>query len=259
MLCKGFPISNGMDNEKVLDKQGVEKPVMNVPETVLPIEPLTLHEVDEQITKRVTRIDHEFKEGFEFLKYQPKSVSIFGSTRFTENNHHYEQARSLAGKFAKLGYTVVTGGGPGVMEAANRGAFENGGKSLGITIELPHAQVKNPYLTDYEDFYYFFTRKVMLSFSAEAYIFFPGGYGTLDEFFEIITLVQTNKIEPVPVICMGTDYWNELHNFIKTNIFEKHDSIEKADMDLYTITDDEDLVIDIVKKVPIRDGVRCKY
>lgn len=229
---------------------------LNIPASELPTEPITLHEVEEEMKKRVSYIDKEITKGFNFIKNQPKSVTMFGSARFSPSNKHYKQAERLAGRFAKMGYTVITGGGPGIMEGANKGAFDAGGTSLGLNIKLPFEQSQNPYLTDNLDFYYFFTRKVMLSFSAEAYLFFPGGFGTLDEFFEILTLVQTHKIEPVPIVCVGRDFWEPLQDFIQRQMYELHNAVDKTDMSLYTITDDEDEVVTIVKKVPIRHGVR---
>lgn len=232
-----------------------KKPIVNLPASDLPQKPLTADEVEEEIHKRISRIDHEFKAGFEFIKNQTKSVTFFGSSRFAPETTYCKLAEEVAARLAKEGYTVFSGGGPGIMEAANKGAKEAGGDSIGLTISLPHEQVRNPYVTDYMNFYYFFTRKVMLAFSAEAYIFFPGGFGTLDEFFEILTLVQTNKIEKVPIIVMGSDYWNPLQDFIRLHMYEKNAAIDKNDMGLYLITDNVDHVVDIVRKTPVRDGV----
>lgn len=233
-----------------------QKTIVNKPSKDLNIEPITLHEVEEEIKKRVSLIDNEFNRGFDFIKNQPKSVTFFGSARLPEDDAAYKKARSIGAKLAKLGYSIVTGGGPGIMEAANRGAFEAEGRSLGLNIKLPHEQVRNPYITDSVEFYYFFIRKVMMSFSAEAYLFFPGGFGTLDEFFEIVTLVQTKKIENVPIILVGNDFWKPLQEFIRTIMLEKNRTVDKEDMSLYTITEDEDEILEIVKKVPIREGIR---
>jgi uncharacterized protein (TIGR00730 family) len=137
------------------------------------------------------------------------------------------------------------------MEAANKGAFEAGGESLGLTIKLPDGQVINKYITDKIDLYYFFVRKVCLSFSAEAFIFFPGGFGTLDEFFELITLIQTRKIVGVPLICVGVDYWQSLEQFMERELLTRG-TIVPGDLDLFTITDDHDKIIDIIKKSPQR-------
>jgi uncharacterized protein (TIGR00730 family) len=141
------------------------------------------------------------------------------------------------------------------MEAANRGAFEAGGQSLGLTIELPGEQMRNKYLTNYLDLYYFFSRKVCLSFSAEAYLFFPGGLGTLDEFFEILTLVQTKKIQRIPIILVGSDFWKSIHNLLVESLFASR-MIDEVDTNLYQILDDNDKIIEIIKNAPIRNGIK---
>jgi uncharacterized protein (TIGR00730 family) len=214
-----------------------------------------LPEVEEDTNKRISLISEELKRGFEFLKKQPKTVTFFGSARLPEGNEHYERARRIAYRLAKDGYAVVTGGGPGIMEAANRGAFEAEGRSLGITIKLPMEQVRNPYITDVEDFYYFFTRKVMLTFSAEAYLMFPGGFGTFDETFEILTLVQTHKIEPVPIILVGKSFWQPFLDNIQSVMLMNNQTIDAEDLKLFTVTDDEDLIVDMLKNVVVRAGV----
>ena len=220
---------------------------------------LSRQELHDTAIKRVHLITKEFKDGFEFLRNYPKSVTIFGGTHFTEDSPYYIKARSLSGRIVKeLEYSIFTGGGPGVMEAANRGAFDAGGNSFGLTIELSHRQVQNKYLTKKLDFYYFFSRKVCLAFSAETYIFFPGGFGTLDEFFEIITLVQTGKIEKVPIILMGSDFWNPLDNFMKKEFISRK-TIDIEDTTIYTITDSEDEVIDIIRKAPVRNGIKFEH
>lgn len=217
---------------------------------------LTRQELHASETERVAEISREFSAGFRFLEKYPRSVTFFGSARFTEENEYYQKARSLAGKIAnKLNYSVVTGGGPGIMEAANRGAYENGGQSVGLTIELPHEQVMNQYMTDVLDFYYFFSRKVCLSFSAEAYIYFPGGCGTMDEFFEILTLVQTKKVNKLPIVLVGEEYWKSVINLMKTEMLSGG-MIDPEDFDLFTITEDEDEIIDVIKNSPIRNGLK---
>lgn len=221
--------------------------------------PLTLNELHETAQERVHLISKEFSDGFSFLQKYPKSVTFFGGSRFRENDPEYMAARSLAGRIVKeLNYSIFTGGGPGIMEAANRGAFENEGQSLGMTIELAHAQVKNEYLTDNLDFYYFFSRKVCMSFSAEAYIFFPGGFGTLDEFFEIVTLVQTGKIEKMPIILVGEKFWKPMNEMMAQQLLAKG-TIDKEDLDIYTITDNEDEVISIIKNAPVRNGIKFTH
>lgn len=218
--------------------------------------PITLLEISEAAKKRVALITQEFTNGFEFVKNYPRSVTFFGSARTKEDEPYYNKSRNLAGRIVReLHYSVTTGGGPGIMEAANRGAFEAGGNSLGLTIELPNEQLDNKYLTDKEDFHYFFSRKVCLSFSAEAYIFFPGGFGTLDEFLEILTLVQTNKIPKAPMILVGVSSWAPLEQFFKEVLLENK-FIEEGDLSLYTITDDEDEILKIIKSAPIRLGLK---
>jgi len=205
--------------------------------------------------ERVSEISKEFTEGFKFLEDYPKSVTIFGANQFREDNPYYISARALASRLVKeLGYSIVSGGGPGIMEAANRGAFEAGGNSLGLLIKLPEAQVVNNYITKLFAAYYFFVRKVCLSFSAEAFIFYPGGFGTLDEFFEILTLIQTRKITHTPLICVGSEYWKALKKFIKKEILSRG-AVTEEDLELFYIVDDHDEIIDIIKKVRIRMGI----
>src|ERR1035437_5320885 len=229
---------------------------MNKDKNVYTLNKTEMHHVAHE---RVSEINKEFIWGFEFLAQYPQSVTFFGSNQFPESNEYYKSARALAGRIAtELNYSVTSGGGPGIMEAANRGAFEAGGKSFGITIKLPHEQVINKYLTKEFDCYYFFVRKVLLSFSAEAFIFFPGGFGTLDEFFELVTLIQTRKIEGVPIICVGSDYWNSVNKFIKDELLSRG-TIESEDTSLYTIVDDHDKILEIIKAVPIRNGIHYPH
>jgi len=205
--------------------------------------PLSRHEIAEEVQRQIVAIEKEFEQAFTFINKYPKSVTFFGSARFSENNEHYKVAQKLANRLSKLGYSILTGGGGGVMEAANRGAYEAGGESLGINIKLPEEQIPNRFLNAEVECSFFFSRKTALSFGAEAYIFLPGGFGTLDEFFEMITLIQTKKIPAIPVILFGKDYWEPLHEFIYNHIYVAHNAIRKEDMDLYVITDDEDEVV----------------
>ena len=210
-------------------------------------------EMQDAITARVSRISGEFKRAFEFIRSYPRSVSFFGSARFLENDPHYANAYRLAKRISsELQYTILTGGGAGIMEAANKGALETGGESVGLNIMLPEEQRRNHFTTDSMDLYYFFVRKVALSFAAEAYVFFPGGFGTLDEFFDIITLIQTRKIRRVPIILYGNDYWKNLHKFIADDLLKKHAAIDEEDMSLYTITENEDEILEIIRKAPVR-------
>ncbi|MBU0722971.1 TIGR00730 family Rossman fold protein [Patescibacteria group bacterium] len=216
--------------------------------------PLTISEMEVNSKKRIAVITSEFKKGFAFIRNYPKSVTFFGSTRFKQNNPYYKKARQIAETLSRAGFAVVTGGGPGIMEAANRGAVDGDGKehSIGLCIKLPREQTTNPYVMRGIEFEYFFSRKVILSFSAEAYIYFPGGFGTLDEFFEIITLIQTGKIEKVPIILVGNDYWKPLDAFFKKTLYKKNGTIHKDDMKLYTITEDQKEILKIVKNAPLR-------
>lgn len=213
---------------------------------------LTRLEMQEVARERISEISKEFKDGFKLLEDYPQSVTFFGSTTFKEDNPYYQSARALAGLIAKeLGYAIISGGGPGIMEAVNRGASDVGGSSLGLTIKLPDGQVVNKYFTAQVNFYYFFVRKVCLTFSSEAFIFFPGGFGTLDEFFEVLTLVQTKKIKDVPIICVGSDYWNSLQTFIGNTLLNRS-TVTEEDTKLYTVTDDHREVLNILHKTPTR-------
>lgn len=208
----------------------------------------SFHEDEERSLALIYR---EFRQGFEFTEKHPRSVSFFGSARFPEGDEHYEEARTLAKKVVQeLGYAVSTGGGPGIMQGANQGAMEAGGDSLGLLINLPMEQIINPYITDSLAFSYFFTRKTALSFGAEGYIYFPGGYGTLDELFDILTLIQTKKIPAVPVILIGLDFWRPLDAFIKANMVDKHQTISPEDVNIYHILDDYDEVIRLIRESP---------
>lgn len=189
---------------------------------------------------RIFRIMAEFVDGFNFLADFKRTVSFYGSARFKETNHHYKEARRLAGMLSKEGFTMVTGGSNGIMEAGNRGAFEAGGESVGINIELPHEQSINPYVKKSASFHYFFVRKVMLDFAAQAYVFFPGGFGTLDEFFELATLVQTKKIQRIPIVLVGKDFWGSLLNWITQNMITEHQTIAAEDMQLFHLADTVD-------------------
>ncbi|MFH1472900.1 MAG: TIGR00730 family Rossman fold protein [bacterium] len=205
--------------------------------------------------ERLTEISRELREGFELLKDYPKSVTFFGANQTKEDNPYYENARELAGRIVReLGYAVLTGGSSGIMEAANRGAYEAKGDSIGLQIKLPKEQATNKYLTKEISFHHFYMRKVYLSFAAEAYIFYPGGYGTLDEFFEIITLIQTKKIESVPVICIGSEYWHKIKKLIEEEILSRK-NIAPEDLNTFTIIDSHDEILDMIKKAPVRIGI----
>lgn len=195
-------------------------------------------ELIKETAERVTRIDREFADGFDLINRYNDTVTFFGSARFDASHPYYQKAREIAAALSDEGYTIVSGGGGGVMEASNRGAQEAGGNSIGLNIQLPHEQSLNPFATESMAFRYFFTRKVILAFASSAYLYFPGGYGTLDEFFEIITLIQTKKMPIAPIILVGNEYWTAMDRFIRTYLLEGMHTISPGDEDLYSITED---------------------
>ena len=182
------------------------------------------------------RIFLEFLRGFEFLKIDRPCVTVFGSARFAEGHPHYEQAREMGRALAEAGYGVMTGGGPGIMEAANRGAREAGGLSLGVNIHLPHEQQPNAYVDRFIEFEHFFVRKVMLVKYSCAFVVCPGGFGTLDEVFETLTLIQTEKIEDFPVITLGSAFWQPMFDFFEQRLVAEG-TIGPGDLDLIHVTD----------------------
>jgi uncharacterized protein (TIGR00730 family) len=199
---------------------------------------------------RVFRIMAEFVEGIETLSQVENAVTIFGSARIKPDNIYYQKTENLARLLVKNGFNVITGGGPGVMEAANKGASEAGGKSVGLNIRLPFEQKPNPYANIHIDYKYFFVRKVMFVKYAVAYVIMPGGFGTMDEFFEALTLIQTKKIKSFPLILMGSEYWHGLIEWLK-NTMLKEDKISPADMDLIQIVDEPEEVVKLIKKYVI--------
>lgn len=200
---------------------------------------------------RIFKIIAEFVSGFEFLnKYEgEKAVTFFGSSRYSFEHKIYKEATKLARRLSKQGFTVITGAGSGIMEAANKGAYDAGGRSLGLGIELPGEQKVNRYVNEFESFHYFFTRKVMLSFASEMYVFFPGGFGTLDEFFELITLVQTKKIGSVPVILVDREFWQPLLDWLRDSVYKKSRAIDKKDMGIYHVVDNADEAFRLIQKL----------
>ncbi|MDR3554472.1 MAG: TIGR00730 family Rossman fold protein [Syntrophobacteraceae bacterium] len=199
---------------------------------------------------RLFKILAEFVEGFETLDSLYPAVSIFGSARAVPGDETYELTYEIAKKLATHGYHIITGGGPGVMEAGNKGAKEGGAKSVGLNIELPLEQSPNPYSTLKLAFQYFFVRKVMFVKYAQAYIGMPGGFGTLDEIFEALTLIQTRRIKPFPVILVGTHYWGGLMEWIRTTLIDRK-FISPDDLDIVTLLDDPDEVLHMIKKYVI--------
>lgn len=193
--------------------------------------------VKNQTEQRLDLIEREFVEGFDLIDNYQYTVTVFGSARSREDDLYYKQARKFGGMLADQGFAVVTGGGSGIMEAANRGAFEAGGNSIGLNIKLPYEQVLNDYTTESLAFHHFFARKVMLTYASSALVCFPGGFGTLDELFEVITLIQTEKMPSIPLILVGKSFWASLDKFIRSSLLTKG-LISHGEELIYDITDD---------------------
>lgn len=183
----------------------------------------------------------ELESAFNILKKYDRRITFFGSARTRSDDKYYQLADELAALLAKKGYAILSGGGNGIMEAANRGAFEAHDTSLGFNIHLPHEQALNNYTTQHFTFHYFFTRKVIMTYYAHAYVFFPGGFGTLDEFFEVLTLMQTGKMAKAPLILVGDEFWGDLDKFVHKNQLD-HDLITAGDENIYTISEDTDWI-----------------
>lgn len=197
--------------------------------------------------KFVFKVMWEFIKGFQKLHFAGPCVTVFGSARFKEDHHYYKIAQEMGAKISKLGFTVLTGGGPGIMEAANRGAFEAGGKSIGCNIILPHEQKENPYVQTSVEFKYFFVRKTLLVKYSYAFVIMPGGWGTMDEMFEALTLIQTGKIQEFPVVLFGKEYWKNLIELTADMIENK--TVSASEIKEYLlITDSVDEAIAHIKK-----------
>jgi len=218
---------------------------MSNPERQYLIDDITMKE-----SWRLFKILAEFVDGFETLADIYPCVSIFGSSRVRPSDESYERAVVIARKLAKKGFNIMTGGGPGIMEAANKGAKEGGAKSIGANIQLPLEQEGNSYADIRLEFKYFFVRKVMLVKYAQAYVGMQGGFGTLDEIFEAITLIQTKRIKPFPVILVGSDYWNSLWDWVQSTLLERG-LISSEDLDLVKILDDPDEVVETISQAVV--------
>ena len=195
---------------------------------------------------RIFRVMAEFTEGFEELASVGPAVSIFGSARTHPDDRYYKLAEQTASKIVKSGFAVITGGGGGIMEAANKGSIQAGGQSIGLNIELPMEQIPNDFQNLSLHFRYFFVRKVMFLKYAHGFIVFPGGFGTMDEFFESLVLIQTLKQASFPVILMGSDYWKGLLDWIKETMLKEHGYIDPEDMDVFTVVDDPQAAVKII-------------
>jgi uncharacterized protein (TIGR00730 family) len=199
--------------------------------------------------KEMVSIMSEFIMGFEFLRNFKKAVSVYGSARLGFNSDIYQQASLLTGYLAADGFVTITGGGSGIMEAANKGAFEAGGKSIGLNIGLKHEQKINKYVTESREFRHFYIRKTMLSFASKIYIFFPGGFGTLDELFEMITLIQTEKIPRIPIILVNKSFWQPLVDWIEQSLFKQNKAIDEADTQIYYVVDNADEAYQLINEL----------
>ncbi len=210
----------------------------------------TWNEIKTNDSWAIFKIMSEFVDGYEKLSKIGPCVSIFGSARIKSDEKYYKMAESIAYKLTEHGYGVITGGGPGIMEAGNKGAHRGGGVSVGLNIELPFEQHDNPYIDKDKSlvFDYFFVRKVMFVKYAQGFVAMPGGFGTLDELFEAITLIQTKKIGKFPIILVGSEFWSGMMDWIKTTLLQSHNNISVEDLDLFSIVDDEDEVVEIINK-----------
>lgn len=197
--------------------------------------------------ERIARISAEFRHGFRKLSAIRRCVTVFGSARFREGTAYYAMGRAVGSALARAGFAVMTGGGPGLMEAANRGAKDAGGLSLGCNITLPFEQQPNPHLDGFIEFKYFFVRKVMLVKHSVAFVILPGGLGTLDEAFEVATLIQTGKLEGFPVVTMGTKFWRPLRDFVRTSLV-KSGAVGREELDFGMATDDPDAAVAFITR-----------
>jgi uncharacterized protein (TIGR00730 family) len=208
----------------------------------------TWNEVKTNDSWAIFKIMSEFVDGYEKLSRIGPCVSVFGSARTKPDDKYYKLAENISYKLTQNGYGVITGGGPGIMEAGNKGARRGGGVSVGLNIELPFEQNDNPYIDKDKnlEFDYFFVRKVMFVKYAQGFVAMPGGFGTLDELFEAITLIQTKKIEKFPIILVGKEFWNGILDWIKSTLLNKYNNVSKKDLDLFKIVDTAEEVIEII-------------
>ena len=218
-------------------------------------------EVKAESSWRILKIMSEFVDGFDTMARIGPCISIYGSARTKPNSPYYKMSEAVAKRLVQDGYGIITGGGPGIMEAGNKGAYNAGGKSVGLNIDVPFEQFHNPYIDADKllNHRYFFVRKVMFVKYAQAFIFLPGGFGTLDELFECLTLIQTQKITRVPVVLMGTDFWSGLMAWIKQTVLETEKNINPTDLDLIRTTDDVDEVANIINAFYEAEGLSPNF
>ncbi len=198
-------------------------------------------------TWRIFRIMSEFVDGFESLWHVERAIAVFGSARTKPENEHYKAATEIGRALGELGFSLITGGGPGIMEAASKGSYESPAESIGVNIELPHEQHANPFLDTVVDFRYFFVRKVMFVKFSAGFVMMPGGFGTLDELFEVLTLIQTQKIEAVPVVFYDSSFWSPLVDWMRSRLL-KQGLISENDLDLFSVCDEVDEVVEVFRK-----------
>lgn len=200
-------------------------------------------------SRRMIKIMNEFVNGYKFIRHYRKAVTVFGSARETLDKRVYKEAYKLGFELAKAGFAVITGGGPGIMQATNQGALKYGGESVGLNIQLPSEQRINPYVNESTSFHYFFTRKVMLASVSQVYVFFPGGFGTMDELFEMLTLIQTKKVAPIKVILVNKKFWTPLCDWITKTIYGHNKAIARKDVDLFQVVDNADEAMQLVNRM----------
>ena len=212
------------------------------------LDAINQNKLDKEDVRRSLAYAKDLEQGLSKLRTFSQGVSIFGSARLSEKGKYCRLAEELGRKLAQNGHTVITGGGPSIMEAANKGAYEAGGKTIGLNIQLAHEQHINPYVTDSMDFHYFFARKVMLTMASKVYVYFPGGFGTLDEFSEILILMQEGKMPKMPMFLIGKSFWKPLDRFFATKM-QPIKTIAPDDRKIYRITDDIDEVVEAANKI----------
>ena len=212
------------------------------------LDAINQNKLDKEDVRRSLAYAKDLEQGLSKLRTFSQGVSIFGSARLSEKGKYCRLAEELGRKLAQNGHTVITGGGPSIMEAANKGAYEAGGKTIGLNIQLAHEQHINPYVTDSMEFHYFFARKVMLTMASKVYVYFPGGFGTLDEFSEILILMQEGKLPKMPMFLIGKSFWKPLDRFFATKM-QPIKTIAPDDRKIYRITDDIDEVVEAANKI----------
>jgi len=212
------------------------------------LDAINQNKLDKEDVRRSLAYAKDLEQGLSKLRTFSQGVSIFGSARLSEKGKYCRLAEELGRKLAQNGHTVITGGGPSIMEAANKGAYEAGGKTIGLNIQLAHEQHINPYVTDSMEFHYFFARKVMLTMASKVYVYFPGGFGTLDEFSEILILMEEGKMPKMPMFLIGKSFWKPLDRFFATKM-QPIKTIAPDDRKIYRITDDIDEVVEAANKI----------